>query len=67
MVSGFELADADGVYYPAAAEAQGNVIRLRAGHVEKPAHVRYAWRNAPVPTVFNREGFPAAPFQRVIE
>lgn len=59
----FELAGPDGVYVPATAVSlEGGDIVVRAAGVSLPAAIRYAWQAAPVATLFNRAGLPAAPF-----
>ena len=63
-VTGFQLAGADGVFYPAAASFAPNRITLTAEAVPRPEYARYAWTNylAPV-TVFGMNGLPLAPFR----
>ena len=62
--AGFQLAGADGVFYPAAASFAPNRITLTAEAVPRPEYARYAWTNylAPV-TVFGMNGLPLAPFR----
>ncbi|HEY5706878.1 MAG TPA: sialate O-acetylesterase [Terrimicrobiaceae bacterium] len=63
--AGFQLAGADGVFYPAKAEIDGtNTVTVSSGIVLAPAYVRYAWSN-PVweHSVANSAGLPAAPFR----
>lgn len=62
--NGFELAGADGVFVPAAADLQGNTLVITAPGVGAPQAVRYAWADNPSATLFNTAGLPAAPFQR---
>ncbi len=64
--SSFEVAGADGAFYPAAAVVKGQRIELTAAEVREPVEVRYAWANAPVATVFNAAGLPAAPFRATV-
>jgi sialate O-acetylesterase len=63
-ITGFEIAGADQHFYPAKANIAGATVVLSAGEVVKPVAVRYAWAdddsNA---NLFNKEGFPAAPFR----
>ncbi len=64
MVQGFAVAGADKKFYPAMAEIMGNRVAVMCADVPAPVYVRYAWGNAPLnANVYNREGFPAAPFR----
>ncbi len=61
-LSGFELAGEDRVFHPAEAKIEGrDTVLLTSPAVPEPVAVRYAWRNAPVAGLFNREGLPAVP------
>lgn len=59
----FELAGADGVYYPATAELKGTQAILSCDQVSKPIKLRYAWLAVAVTNLYNSEGLPAVPFQ----
>lgn len=59
----FELAGTDGIFHPASAIIKGDEVHLQSGSVRKPTHVRYAFSNAPVTNLINKEGFPALPFR----
>ena len=59
----FEIAGADGTWYPAHAEIESQEVVIRANAVPKPVAVRYACRGAPGnPNLYNRAGLPASPF-----
>lgn len=60
---GFELAGADGIYYPANAAFSPNCITLTAKDVPLPSAARYAWSNYTEVKVFGRNGLPLAPFR----
>lgn len=61
---GFELAGADKVYYPAAAQIlSGGKIRLTSKEVTEPRYARFRWVNYGDVTLFGRNGLPAAPFR----
>lgn len=62
-VTGFELAGADRVYYPAEFTIQGSQIALTSAHVEEPVYARYAWTNYQEIGLFGKNGLPAAPFR----
>jgi sialate O-acetylesterase len=62
-IRGFEIAGADGVYYPATAQIDGATIRLHSESVSSPILVRYGWAASPDLNLFNGVGLPASPFQ----
>lgn len=62
-LSGFELAGADKVFHGAEAKLEQNTVVVTCSAVTEPVAVRYAWRNAPVAGLFNKEGLPATPFR----
>ncbi|GHV51253.1 9-O-acetylesterase [Spirochaetia bacterium] len=60
---GFEVAGAEGVYYPADAVIDGNTIVARSSKVSAPERVRYAWiKYGPTP-LYGKNGLPAMPFR----
>lgn len=59
----FEIAGADGVYYPAKAVIDGETVLLTAPEVPEPVAVRFAWSNTAEPNLFNGAGLPASCFQ----
>ena len=60
---GFELAGEDGVYHPAKAAFEKNLITLTSATVPAPRYARYAWTNYMEVTVFGMNGLPLAPFR----
>jgi sialate O-acetylesterase len=64
-VEGFELAGADRVFKPAQAELDKdrNTLLVTSAEVPDPVAVRYAWRDFPNASLYNREGLPAVPFR----
>ncbi len=62
-LGGFELAGEDKVFHPADAALEKNTVLVTCAAVPAPVAVRYAWRNAPLAGLFNKEGLPAAPFR----
>lgn len=62
-LSGFELAGADKVFKPAVAVIEKDTVLVTSADVPEPVAVRYAWRDAPVAGLFNKEGLPATPFR----
>ncbi|WP_437392493.1 sialate O-acetylesterase [Olivibacter sp. SA151] len=61
-LKGFELAGADGVYYPAMASIEDTTIVLSSDRVKKPKQARYGWANVPDVNFYNKDGLPASPF-----
>jgi sialate O-acetylesterase len=63
-LSGFEIAGADQRFYPAKATIAGTTVTVTSPDVAKPVAVRYAWADdASNAALFNKDGFPAAPFR----
>ncbi len=62
-LQGFTVAGADGMFVPAEAQIKDNTVIVSAASVEAPEHVRYAWADAPVCNLANKEGLPACPFR----
>jgi sialate O-acetylesterase len=62
-LASFEIAGDDQVFHTAKAYIKGNYVYVYADEVKKPAAVRYAWRNCPDASLFNKEGLPASPFR----
>ena len=60
---GFEIAGDDRIFHPATARVSGDTVILTAPAVTTPIAVRYAWRNAPVATLYNKAALPAVPFR----
>ena len=57
----FEVSGLDGIFRPVTATIIGpDTVRIPV--VEKICAVRYAWKNWIRPVLFNKEGYPAAPF-----
>ena len=63
-LDGFELAGADGAYYPAdSVEIRGNQIHIKCGKVKRPVNVRFKWINYAGVGLFGTNGIPVAPFR----
>ncbi|MFA6960800.1 MAG: sialate O-acetylesterase [Opitutaceae bacterium] len=62
-LGGFELAGADKIFHAAEARIDGDTIVVSNTGITDPVAVRYAWRNAPLAGLFNKEGLPAVPFR----
>ena len=61
-LEGFEIAGQDGVFAKAKAKIVDDQVVLSSTDVKVPAHVRYAWSDDPVASLFNQEGLPASSF-----
>lgn len=61
----FELAGADKVFHQADAKIDGETVVVSCSDVSRPVYVRYCYHNTPdAPNkLYNRAGFPAAPFR----
>jgi sialate O-acetylesterase len=59
----FEIAGEDGKFVPAEATIDGNSVVVRVKGVDKPAQVRFGWRDIANPNLMNKEGLPASPFR----
>ncbi|MFV0469180.1 MAG: sialate O-acetylesterase [Dysgonomonas sp.] len=63
----FEIAGADGTYYNANAQIEGNTILLWSDNVAVPVAARYFWKNYAVPNTFSTDDYPLAPFRTNIQ
>jgi sialate O-acetylesterase len=62
-ITGFEIAGADGKYFPAEAKIERESVVVSNPAVPAPVSVRYGWAASPSCNLFNREGLPASPFR----
>jgi len=58
----FEIAADNGKYYPANVKIEGDCVVVWSDKVNKPANVRYAFRNASIATLFNNQMLPSSTF-----
>ena len=63
VLTGFEIAGEDRVFYPADARIDKGAVIVSSASVAAPVAVRYAWRNCPVAWLQDDLGLPAAPFR----
>jgi len=61
-LTGFEVADRDGLFSAATASIDGATVVVSSPSVAEPVGVRYGWANNPECNLFNGEGLPASPF-----
>lgn len=64
-VTEFEVAGADGKFFPATAKVEGSTVVATSPSVAEPVFVRYGWANSPQCNLFDGEGLPASPFTSV--
>ena len=62
-LSGFAIAGEKGEFVWAQATVDGNDVILSAEGIDQPRHARYNWASNPIGNLFNKEGWPAAPFR----
>ena len=62
-VQGFALSGTDGSWHWAKAMIKGHTVVLSSPDVPNPIAVRYAWANNPTCNLYNKAGWPAAPFR----
>ena len=59
----FEVAEEDGLFYPATATIEGNTVRLTSDKVKQPRIVRYAWQPFTRANLVNGDRLPASTFR----
>ena len=59
---GFEVAGADGRFFPASAKVQGTSVLVSSAEVKEPVQVRYAWQNYSDANLYNGAALPASTF-----
>lgn len=59
----FEIAGADGHFFPAKATVRGHAVVASSSEVPHPSVVRFAWSEAATPNFFDKAGLPAVPFR----
>lgn len=67
VLTDFEIAGEDKVYYSATAAIEGNTVVVSSGAVVVPKYVRFGWSDIAEPNLFNKEGLPASPFRTNVE
>jgi len=63
QLEGFALAGSDRTFHWATARIAGVTVEVRSDRVSNPIALRYAWADNPRCNLYNKEGFPAAPFR----
>lgn len=62
-ITGFEVAGADHVFYPARARIHGQGVEIVSSDVKDPLVVRYCFKDWAPGNLYNTEGLPVAPFR----
>ncbi|MFC5412972.1 sialate O-acetylesterase [Larkinella bovis] len=62
-ITEFEIAGADRIFTKAQARIIGKTVEVWAEGIPRPVAVRFAFRDAPEPNLFSREGLPVIPFR----
>lgn len=62
-ISELEIAGADRVFSKARGRIKGNTVEVWSDAVKNPVAVRFAFRDAPEPNLFSKEGLPVIPFR----
>jgi len=63
----FEVAEYEGLYFPARAAVEGHRIVLRSDSVRRPRFVRYGWQPFTRANVVNGAGLPLSTFRLEVE
>lgn len=59
----YEIAGADGVFYPATVNVKESSVEFKSDKVDNPMYARYCWSNYCNPTLYAGNGLPASPFR----
>lgn len=62
----FELAETEGLYYPATAEIVGNKVKVSSHEVPHPRYIRYGWQPFTRANLVNGADLPASTFRAEI-
>ena len=60
---GFTIGGDNGEFVEADAKIEGDTVVVSSPKIEKPANVRFGWKNYMTVNLFNKEGLPASPFR----
>ena len=67
QLEGFAVAGPDGQFVWADARIDGHDVIVWSAKVPQPTTIRYAWQSNPTCNLYNRPGFPAAPFEMKVK
>ena len=63
ILASFEIAGAEGQYYPAQAEISGSIVIVHSEKITEPHRARYAWKKFCPTPLYAKSGLPAMPFR----
>lgn len=63
----FEIAEHDGLFFPAEARIEDGKVWLSSSSVKNPCHVRYAWQPFTRANLINKDRIPASTFHASLE
>ena len=66
-IKGFELAETEGLYFPATATVSNGHIKLTAPQVKRPRYLRYGWQPFTRANLVNKDNLPASTFRATIK
>lgn len=66
-IIGFEIAEQEGIYYPAQAMIINNSVKVWSNKVKNPRYIRYGWKPFTRANLINKEGLPASTFKTKLE
>lgn len=66
-IIGFEIAEHDGLFYPAQARIRKDKIEVWSDKIKSPHIVRYGWQPFTRANLINQEGLPASTFRAIVE
>ncbi|MEG1659745.1 MAG: GDSL-type esterase/lipase family protein [Bacteroides sp.] len=61
----FEIAETEGIYFPATVEVKGNQLKVVHKEVKNPRYVRYGWQPFTRANLVNGAGLPASTFTTI--
>lgn len=62
-IEGFDIAEIDGLFYPATAKVEGDKLRIHSPKVKKPQYIRYGWQPFTRANLINNSNLPASTFR----
>lgn len=62
-LTGFELAEYEGIYFPAQAVIEGDKIRVYSDSIKHPRYIRYGWQPFTRANLVNKDQLPASSFR----
>lgn len=62
-ITGFELAEVEGLYYPAQVEVYDDMLKVWSKDIANPKYVRYGWQPFTQANLVNSLGLPASTFR----